>query len=92
MKKNPFLSISLTAALAIFGISAAAEETKLEKVETMANKTADSVRQTYRSAKDKGCEMVNGKMECAGKKIKNSARNLKDKIETSAEEAKNKVD
>jgi hypothetical protein len=36
--------------------------------------------------------MVNGKMKCVGKKIKNKARNAKDKIETTTEELKNKVD
>lgn len=36
--------------------------------------------------------MVNGKLECAGKKIKNKAKNLKDKTETKANELKNKID
>jgi hypothetical protein len=92
MKNYETFAACLLAATLALGAHALAEETKLEKVEASANKATDSVARTYRSAKDKACEMVNGKLECATKKIKNSAKNLKDKIETTASEVKNKVD
>lgn len=82
----------VTLSLILFSSFVHAEETTMEKVETGANHAADSVKKTYRDAKDKACEMVNGKLECAGKKIKNKAKNLKDKTETKATELKNKID
>jgi hypothetical protein len=69
-----------------------AEETNLEKVETATNKSVDSIKSSYREAKDKACETINGKLQCAGKKLKNGALNLMDKAKTSAKEAKKKVD
>lgn len=74
------------------GIMAIAEETTMEKVETKTNEMIDDTKSTYRSAKDKACEMVNGKMECAGKRIKSKVKNAVDKAETKAKELKNKVD
>lgn len=82
----------VTLSLILFSSFAQAEETNMEKVETGANHAADSVKETYRDTKDKACEMVNGKLECAGKKMKNKAKNLKDKTETKATELKNKID
>lgn len=55
-------------------------------------KTTDKVKSTYRDAKDKVCEMIDGKMKCVAKKIKNKALNMADKLETDATELKNKVD
>ncbi len=69
-----------------------AEETTMEKAETGVNQAADSVKDTYREAKEKGCEMVNGKMECAAKKLKHKGQKLKDKVDTKATDIKNKVD
>lgn len=62
------------------------------KVENAAEKAGDSVaeaakdakrgtKKAVRSVKDETCELVNGKMECAGKKAKNSVKNLGDKVE-----------
>lgn len=84
-------SITMVFAL-IFALKAGAEETTIEKAGTAVNKATDSVKETYRDAKDKGCEMVNGKMKCLGKKVSNKAKTLKDKTETKVEEIKDKVD
>lgn len=92
MKKNNLLTIYLCAAMLGLGISTHAEETTLEKIETGSNKAADSAKKTYRKAKDKVCEMVNGKMKCVEKKIKGKVENLKDKVETESKEIKNKID
>ncbi|MBX9766351.1 MAG: hypothetical protein K2X47_03690 [Bdellovibrionales bacterium] len=69
-----------------------AEETKMEKVETKAHEASDSVKGAYRDAKDKACELINGKMECVGKKIKNKTETAVDKAGTKATELKKKFD
>ena len=38
-----------------------------------------------REIKDQTCEMVNGKMECAAKKVKHSIQNITDDIEDAVE-------
>lgn len=38
------------------------------------------VKKNARALKDKTCELVNGKMECAGKKLKHKAENLGDEV------------
>ncbi|MFN3454060.1 MAG: hypothetical protein ACK41T_03815 [Pseudobdellovibrio sp.] len=86
------LIASLFIATTSLSTFAFAEETTMEKAENAANKTADSVKKTYRGAKDKVCEMINGKMECVAKKIKHGAQNAADSTETKAKELKNKVD
>ncbi len=74
------------------GTSALADETVLEKTQNVGNKAVDSVKETGRDVKDKTCEMVNGKMECLPKKIKNKTKTAVDKTETKAKQIKNKVD
>ena len=69
-----------------------AEETTGEKINHSTNQAVDSVKETARDIKDKGCEMVNGKLHCIGKKIKNKAATLKDKAKTEAKHAEDKVD
>jgi hypothetical protein len=69
-----------------------AKETTLEKAETVKNKSVDSVKSNFRKVDDKMCEMVNGKMNCMAKKVKNKVKNTTDKIETEGTETINKVD
>lgn len=40
--------------------------------------TAKNVKKVYRKAKDKTCEMINGKLECTVQKAENKMKNLKD--------------
>ena len=68
--------------------TAYAEETVMEKVETGTNKAVDATKKTYRAAEDKSCEMVNGKMQCLGKKMKHKMQNASDKMNTKASEVK----
>lgn len=89
MNKKMLLVASILCLGVVF--NAQAEETVTEKIETQGNKTADAVKKTYRSAKDKTCEMVNGKMECAAKKLKHTGQNAMDKVETKSTEVKNEV-
>ena len=58
-----------------------ADESVGDKVEEAASDTGRAVKKSARKVKDKTCEMVNGKMECAAKKAKHSAKNMGDKIE-----------
>jgi len=69
-----------------------ADETAAEKAEASKNKAVDTVRKTYRNVKDKTCNMIHGKLECAEKKIVNESKNLLDKVETKVKEEKNKAD
>ena len=92
MKKFNLLGICLLSATLSFAMKLYAEETTMEKAETQKNETVDNVKSTYRGAKDKSCEMINGKMQCLGKKVKNKASNLSDKAKTKSKELENKVD
>lgn len=78
--------------LSLFGAIASAEETNLEKAETMKNKAVDSVKKTARDVKDKTCEMINGKMECVAKQVKHTGQDAVDAVKTKANEIGNKVD
>lgn len=75
-----------------FGYTAHAEETKMERAETAKDKTVDASKATYRDAKGKLCEMVNGKLDCAVKKVQSKLKTAADKAKTKATEAKNKAD
>lgn len=92
MKSNTLLSIFVFVGLLNLGMNAASEESKVEKIETQKNKVMDSAKSTYRAAQDKGCEMMNGKLECTGKKMKNKLKDYSDKVQTKATEEKNKID
>ena len=68
-----------------------AEETVVDKVEIAAEKTSNVVKKNYRNAKDKGCETIDGKVQCFGKKIKNKVQTISDDAATKAKELKNKI-
>lgn len=78
--KTILTSLAMGALLATSAVSMA-DETVKEKAHEAAHDTKRAAKKTARKVKDKTCEMVNGKMECAGKKIKHSAQNAGDKIE-----------
>jgi len=80
---------SATMGMSIYSFAA---ETTTEKAETLGNKATDSVKRTYRNAKNEICEIINGKEKCWVKKAKNKMRNAADEIETTTKETKNKVD
>lgn len=68
MRKLNSLNIWLVAAILYLGTVASAEETKVEKLETQKNEAVDKVKSSYRSTKDKVCNMVHGKLECIEKR------------------------
>ncbi len=89
MKK---LAVATMLCIGFSGTFAHAEETTLEKAETVKNKAADSVKKTVRSVGDKTCETINGKLECAAKQVKHSAQDGMDATKTKAKELQNKID
>lgn len=88
------LSILATTLVLATGISYADnhqknEQSVREKIEKTAIKAKDTteeayedstktVKKVYRNAKEKTCELINGKMECFAQKVGNKAKNLKD--------------
>ena len=86
------VTLSLLMCATLAGSYASAVETVGEKMETSGNKAADSVKSTYRKGKDKACEMVDGKMSCAGKKMKHKMEDAADSASTKGTEVKNKID
>lgn len=91
MKKYILSALVVAATMSVAAVGFA-EESTMEKVGTTGNKTMDSVKKTGRAASDKACEMVDGKMKCAGKKMKHKMQNAKDATGTKVEEVKNQVD
>lgn len=69
-----------------------AEETKIEKAETVMNKSVDKAKSTARDVDNQICEMIDGQMKCVVKKIKNKLKNAKDTTKTKATEIQNKID
>ena len=92
MKKIVSLIVYLSLATVLTTNPILAEETVGEKISTAGSKAVDGVKKTWRNAKDEVCEMVNGKANCVVKKVVNKIKSSADKIETTAEEAKNKAD
>jgi uncharacterized coiled-coil DUF342 family protein len=89
--KNIVASGLLAASLGL-SFTAGANESAGEKATAETNKSVDSAKETYRNAKNEICELVNGKMHCAAKKMKSKMRTAADKTKTKAKEVKNKVD
>ena len=88
--KSPSLWLA-TCSLAFFGFITHGEESAMEKAETAKNKTVDAAKRTYRSAKEKSCEMINGKLECKKQELGNKVEDLKDQMKTNATEKENKA-
>jgi hypothetical protein len=91
MIQSMTMSMAVLGAIA-FAIPVHAETTATEKVQEGAEDAAKNVKKAGRAMKDKACEMVNGKLECVGKKAANKMRNLKDEVEDKANDVKKKVD
>ena len=68
-------------ALTTASFSAIADDSVKSTAEEVANDTKRAAKSATRSVKDKTCEMINGKMECAAQKIKHAAQNGADNVE-----------
>lgn len=69
--------------LSIFALAnfAQADQTLKAKAKEAGNDAARATKQGVREVKDKTCEMVNGKMECAAQKVKHKVQQGADKVE-----------
>lgn len=68
------------------GLSTAAAETVGEKASEVGHDMKKETKKAYRKVKDKTCEMVNGKMECAAKKVKHKVQNGMDEVSDKVED------
>ena len=66
--------LAMTAFIAFGNLSFAAENAG-EKAEASVNKASDRVKEAGRDTQDKACEMVDGKMQCLGKKNPTQGKN-----------------
>jgi len=93
MKQFRTYALALSFAMSpLFAQSVFADETVGEKVGEVVDDTKKVAKKGYRKAKDGACEMINGKMECAGKKLKHKAQNTGDEIKDKADDVKKKID
>ena len=63
----------------VMGEESTAKKVVSETAE-VARDTGKMAKKKWRAAKDKGCEMVNGKMDCTVKKLKHKGENIKDEV------------
>lgn len=56
------------------------DETVGEKISEAGRDAKKNLKKGARAVKDKTCEWVNGKMECAAKKLKHKAQNASDEV------------
>jgi len=75
----------LGVAVAVFVMSASPSDSRAESDLSENTKEAVSdikkgTKKTARSIKDKSCELVDGKMNCAAKKMKHKAENAADEV------------
>lgn len=78
--------------LFIASANAQAEETKMEKLNASTEKSKNEVKKGYRHMEEKACPMVNGKINCAFKKVGHGVQNAANATSAKTKELKNKVD
>lgn len=85
MTKNKNISLATLALVFAFAAPVASvradNDTVGEKVDEAVQDTKRGTKKAARTVGEKSCELVNGKMECVGKKIKNRAKDAKDSVE-----------
>ncbi|MBC7420061.1 MAG: hypothetical protein H7328_04970 [Bdellovibrio sp.] len=85
--KKLFLA-SIVAVSFTAGLSTAIAETMGEKASEVGSDIKKSTKKGVRTVKDKTCEMINGKMECAAKKIGHKIQNGVDEVKDKADDVK----
>lgn len=71
----------------VWGTYATADSVK-ETVKEAGQDTAKGAKKMARKVKDETCELVNGKMECVGKKVKHGVQNTSDEVKDKIEDIK----
>jgi hypothetical protein len=76
------LAVTLTSIVTTSFIATAADAPKTaeQDMKQAGRDLSKGVKKTARKIDDKSCEMVNGKMDCAGQKLKHGAQNVGDDI------------
>jgi gas vesicle protein len=67
-------------ALSLFPAISFADSQVSKDLNNTAKDTKVTVKKAVRNTKDKTCELVNGKLECAAKKMKHKAENAADNL------------
>ena len=82
-KKGGLVAIALliVAGTVGYNMTVNADDTVAETANEVGNDSKRAVKKTARTVKDKTCEMINGKMECAAQKAKHAVQNGADKVE-----------
>jgi hypothetical protein len=66
-------------------VTSQAEDSLKKKATEKMNDTRRGVQKAGRELKDKTCELMNGKMECALQKAKHTVQDVADKVEDALE-------
>jgi hypothetical protein len=85
-------SVLVLGALAAFTGIAQAEESAAEGAAQTGRTVKNDVKKGVRGVQDATCETINGKMHCAGQKMKHKVQNGTDALGAKAKEAKEKAD
>lgn len=85
MKKFFQILIVAAAFTGTFASQANADKSMGEEIKEGAQDAGKNLKKAGREVKDKACEMINGKLECIGKKAANKMRNAKDEIKDKVE-------
>jgi gas vesicle protein len=80
MNKTQWISFSVTALLLAAPGSLRAESDLSKDTKEAISDVKKGARKTGRKVKDKSCELVDGKMSCAGKKMKHKVENAADDV------------
>jgi type II secretory pathway pseudopilin PulG len=72
------MKLALVGMIAASSMPAFAEDSVKQDVKEAAQDTGKAMKKAGRKVKDETCEMVNGKMECAAKKMKHKVQNAAD--------------
>ena len=82
--------ILLSATLLLASGASFADEAKstTEQAKEAGQGAVRDVKKGARAASDKACEMVDGKMQCAGQKLKHKVQNVGDSVKDKVDDAK----
>ncbi len=88
-EKNVLYTIVATSLIGLMDMRTSFSEETTKKVKQSMEETSNDARRGAKKAgraiEDKTCELVNGKMECAAKRVKNDILNTTDRIEDAVE-------
>ena len=72
-------------------VARADDQTTGKKMQEATEDAVKNVKKAGRDVKQKGCEMINGKLECVGKKIGNKVKDVKDEVKDKSNDGETKA-